>query len=127
MSKTIGIIGGGSWATALLKILQDNDQSICWWMRSKDQINHIINHNKNPNYLSSVSINNNNLSLTDNVNELIQKSEVLLIATPSAFIDDVFKNVNKEQLTNKLIISAVKGIIPQTNQLPAHYFVISSI
>ena len=122
MPKTIGIIGGGSWATALLKILQDNEQSICWWMRSKDQINHIINHNKNPNYLSSVSINNNNLSLTDNVNELIQKSEVLLIATPSAFIDDVFKNVNKDQLTNKLIISAVKGIIPQTNQLPAHYF-----
>ena len=63
MSKTIGIIGGGSWATALVKILQENEQTVYWWMRSKDQINHITEHNKNPKYLSSVSIKQSNLSL----------------------------------------------------------------
>ena len=122
MSYKFGIIGGGSWATALVKILQENNQQINWWMRSEDQIHHISKHNKNPKYLGSVSIKLNNLLLTDNIKELIASSDVLIIATPSAFIHEIFNKIEITDLVNKLIISAVKGIIPQTNQLPAIYF-----
>ncbi len=122
MSYKFGIIGGGSWATALVKILQENNQHINWWMRSVDQTHHISKHNKNPKYLSSVSIKPSNLLLTDNIKELIDSSDVLIIATPSAFIHEIFKKIENKDLVNKLIISAVKGIIPQTNQLPAIYF-----
>ena len=122
MSYKFGIIGGGSWATALVKILQENNQQVNWWMRSIDQIHHISKHNKNPKYLSSVSIKLSNLLLTDNIKELIDSSDVLIIATPSAFIHEIFNKIENTDLVNKLIISAVKGIIPQTNQLPAIYF-----
>ena len=122
MSARIGVIGGGSWATALVKILQESNQTITWWIRSTDHIQHIKDHNKNPKYLSSVSISLVNLSLTDNINKLIYNSDILIVATPSAFIFDVFSDVNKTELHDKIIVSAVKGIIPQTNQLPALYF-----
>lgn len=122
MAEKIGVIGGGSWATALVKILQENNQHINWWLRSEDQIHHIKTHNKNPKYLSSVTISLDHLLLTNNITELVTSSDILIIATPSAFIADIFNQIDKGYLKNKIIISAVKGIIPQTNQLPAFYF-----
>ncbi len=120
--KRIGIIGGGSWATALVKILQESNDSLFWWVRSEEQLQYIIKHKKNPNYLRAVELNLTKLTITNNINELIVNSEVLIIATPSAFIHDTFINITPEQLNNKLIISAVKGIVPQSNQVPSLYF-----
>ena len=118
----IGIIGGGSWATALVKILQESNKSLFWWVRSEEQLQHIKKHKKNPNYLRTVDLNFTNLTITNNLSELISNTEVLIIATPSAFIHDTFIDITPKQLNNKLIISAVKGIIPQFNQVPSFYF-----
>ena len=120
--KIIGIIGGGSWATALIKILQENESELFWWMRDGGQMNYILKHGKNPKYLSSCELLKEKLHITTNLDELIINVDILIIATPSAFVHDIFKKTTSDQLNNKFIITAIKGIIPQTNQLPVNYF-----
>ena len=120
--KRIGVIGGGSWATAIVKMLSNNIDGFTWWMRDDNQREHIIGHNHNPKYLQSVVINNNIVTATTDIKSTINESDILIIATPSAFIDETLAQFSKEDFEGKYIISAVKGIIPQTNEIPADYF-----
>jgi len=120
--KRIGIIGGGSWATAIMKMLSNNSDSFTWWMRDENQKEHVIQYNHNPKYLQSVVINNNIVAATTNLKLTIEENDILIIATPSAFIDETFSEFSKKDFNDKYIISAVKGIIPQTNEIPADYF-----
>ena len=120
--KRTGVIGGGSWATAIVKMLSNNIEGFTWWMRDDNQREHIIGHNHNPKYLQSVVINNNIVTATTDIKSIIKESDILVIATPSAFIDETFSKFSKEDFEGKYIISAVKGIIPQTNEIPADYF-----
>ena len=120
--KRIGIIGGGSWATAIVKMLSNNSDSFTWWMRDENQKEHVIQHNHNPKYLQSVVVNKNVVTVTTDLKFTIEESEVIIIATPSAFIDETLTQFSKKDFNGKYIISAVKGIIPQTNEIPANYF-----
>jgi glycerol-3-phosphate dehydrogenase (NAD(P)+) len=120
--KRTGVIGGGSWATAIVKMLSNNIDGFTWWMRDENQREHIIGHNHNPKYLQSVVINNNIVTATTDIKSTINESDILIIATPSAFIDETLAQFSKEDFKGKYIISAVKGIIPQTNEIPADYF-----
>ena len=120
--KRIGVIGGGSWATAIVKMLSNNIGEFTWWMRDDDQREHIVGHNHNPKYLQSVVINNNIVTATTDIKATINESDILIIATPSAFIDETLSQFSKGNFEGKYIISAVKGIIPQTNEIPADYF-----
>ena len=117
----IGVIGGGSWATAIVKILQEHNH-LNWWLRSKDQQNYITQFKHNPKYLSSAVIDVAKVKLFVNINELIDSSDILIVAIPSEFIHNIFKNIPYKILNGKIIVSAVKGIIPQQNALPAVYF-----
>jgi glycerol-3-phosphate dehydrogenase (NAD(P)+) len=120
--KRTGVIGGGSWATAIVKMLSNNIDGLTWWMRDDNQREHVIRHNHNPKYLQSVVINNNTVTATTDIKLTIEESDILIIATPSAFIDETLKEFSKKDFKGKYIISAVKGIIPQTNEIPADYF-----
>lgn len=120
--KRTGVIGGGSWATAIVKMLSNNIEGFTWWMRDDNQREHIIGHNHNPKYLQSVVINNNIVTATTDIKSIIKESDILIIATPSAFIDETLSAFSKKDFEGKYIISAVKGIIPQTNEIPADYF-----
>jgi glycerol-3-phosphate dehydrogenase (NAD(P)+) len=120
--KRIGVIGGGSWATAIVKMLSNNIDSFTWWMRDENQKEHVVHHNHNPKYLQSVFIDKNIVTVTTDLKFTIQENEVIIIATPSAFIDETLLEFSKKDFTGKHIISAVKGIIPQTNEIPADYF-----
>jgi len=120
--KRIGVIGGGSWATAIVKMLSNNIEGFTWWMRDDSQREHIVGHNHNPKYLQSVVINNNIVAATTDIKSTINESDILIIATPSAFIDETLMQFSKKDFEGKYIISAVKGIIPQTNEIPADYF-----
>ena len=120
--KRTGVIGGGSWATAIVKMLSNNIDGLTWWMRDDNQREHIVGHNHNPKYLQSVVINNNIVTATTDIKSTINESDILIIATPSAFIDETLAQFSKEDFKGKYIISAVKGIIPQTNEIPADYF-----
>lgn len=116
-----GIIGGGSWATALAKILTDNNHSINWWLRNSNTINYIKAHGHNPNYLNAARFNISLLSMSTDIKEVVQGSDVLVIAVPSAFVQSSFAVLSAEDWKGKKVISAVKGILPEKNILLNDY------
>ncbi|HZH87989.1 MAG TPA: NAD(P)H-dependent glycerol-3-phosphate dehydrogenase [Chitinophagaceae bacterium] len=121
MSFKIGILGNGSWATALAKIITDNDHAIKWWMRSEIAVNHLIQKKHNLDYLSSVSFNPKLIEPSKNIKLVIENCNAILIAIPSAYLVEVLDQLPADIFQNKYIISAVKGILPQSHSLLNDY------
>ncbi|OSZ80868.1 glycerol-3-phosphate dehydrogenase [Chitinophagaceae bacterium IBVUCB2] len=118
---TFGIIGSGSWATALAKMLADNKHAINWWIRNNDTINHIQKYSSNPNYLKGATFNTSLLSMSANIKEVVAKSDVLVIAIPSAYAEESLAALTPEDWKDKKIISAIKGLLPEKNILLNYY------
>lgn len=116
-----GIVGNGSWATALVKILTDNNQPVNWWVHSAKAIPYIKSRRHNPSYLSSAYFDVSLLKLSNDVNEVIASSDVVVLAVPSAYIQDVLSQVDKNAFENKKIVSAIKGIVPGPDVLLNEY------
>lgn len=112
-----GVLGSGSWGTALAKILTDNGNTIYWWNRSATAIQHLQTHFHNPQYLSSVEFDVSKLKLTTDAAEVIKHSDCIIIAIPSAYVTSALKNLDKKIFEGKKIISAIKGILPEQNLL----------
>jgi len=112
-----GIIGSGSWATALAKILTDNKHPVNWLVRTDAMADFICRRKHNPNYLSSAVFNTDYLNITTEVIEVTSDSDHLIIATPSAYVMDTLQPLASHAFGDKKIISAVKGILPQKNIL----------
>jgi glycerol-3-phosphate dehydrogenase (NAD(P)+) len=116
---TIAIIGGGSWATALVKILSNNVDKIFWWVRSADTVEFVKKYHHNPNYLSDVEINPEKVLVTNDLASSIKESDIIILAVPSAFLKSTLENlpagkagIKPEELSGKIIFSAIKGIVP---------------
>jgi len=116
-----GVIGSGSWATALAKILTDNGNTIHWWVRNTDTISYMKSRRHNPKYASSAYFNVAQLHLNDDIQKVVANSDILVIAIPSAFAEDVLKQLPSNAFENKKIISAIKGILPTENLLLNEY------
>ncbi len=116
-----GIIGSGSWATALAKILTDNGNTIHWWVRNAATASYIEQRRHNPHYLNSAYFDPKQLHLNNNISEVVAKADALVIAVPSAYIEDALQQLDKNALKGKKVISAIKGILPATNQLLNEY------
>ncbi len=116
-----GIIGSGSWGTALAKILTDNGQSIYWWNRSQDAIDQFKARSHNPQYLTSARFDTAMLQLTTNVHDVISNADVIVIAIPSAYVIEVLEKLPTDILKGKKIVSAIKGILPDQNLLLNDY------
>ena len=116
-----GILGSGSWATALAKILTDSGQNIYWFVRNDDTINHLSQRRHNPHYLSSAYFDINHLQLSSNLNYVIESCDAIVVAIPSAYVHQTVSALNKDAFANKKIISAIKGILPEKNQLLNEY------
>ena len=114
-------MGGGSWATALAKLLTDNGHSIHWWIRNPANIAHISVRHHNPQYLSSVYFDTSLLTLSDNVAGVVAASDCLLLAVPSAYTAEILEPLDKKALEGKKILSAIKGILPEQNLLLNEY------
>ena len=121
-TKNVAVIGGGSWATAIVKILTNNLSKIIWYVRDEDQIQHLKKYNHNPRYLSTVSFDLEQLEISSNLHEVFQKADVIYIVTPSAFLYNMFKDLEIENSEEKILISAVKGMIPEEHDIPSRYF-----
>lgn len=120
-SKKIAVIGGGSWATALVKILSNNITSLNWYMRNEAAASHILKFRHNPNYLQSVEFDLNRINVSTDLIEIIRPADIVIIATPSAFLVELFENFPFELFNDKVVFSAVKGIIPEHHAIPARF------
>ena len=115
------VIGGGSWATAIAKMLCVNLTEISWYMRNEDAIEHLETYKHNPNYLSSVEFDTTKLKLTADINEAVAYADYVIFAIPSAFLDAELEKLTVS-LENKIIFSAIKGIVPETSLIVGEHF-----
>ena len=115
------VIGGGSWATAIAKMLCVNLPEIAWYMRNEEAIEHIKTHHHNPNYLSSVEFKTSQLRLTSDINEAIVYADYIIFAIPSAFLSSELSKLT-ESIKDKVIFSAIKGIVPETSLIVGEHF-----
>src|ERR1035437_6646784 len=121
MKPRVAVIGNGSWATALVKLLCNNLTEVNWFVRKPEDAEYIGKYNHNPRYLSSVEFAPNSLKLFSDLDKCIQSSDIIVLAVPSAFCHDVMKDIPKELLKQKIVFSAIKGIIPQYNLIVGEY------
>ena len=115
----IGMIGSGSWATALVKIFLNNAE-VNWYMVEQDAIEYMKKHHHNPHYLSSVEFDVSKLSLFNDINKMLEETDVVVFAIPSAYFKSAIKNITVD-LSRKMVVSAIKGILPDDNITPAEF------
>ncbi|WP_372754270.1 NAD(P)H-dependent glycerol-3-phosphate dehydrogenase [Labilibaculum sp.] len=115
-SSKIAIVGGGSWATAIAKILMENVASINWYMRNPDTIEQFKQLGHNPRYITSAEFDVRKINFSHNLDEIVQNSDIIILAIPSAFLKNALKNLTVS-IKNKFIVSAIKGIVPDENMI----------
>ncbi len=115
------VFGGGSWATAIVKMLCENLDEVGWYMRSVYATEHIKKQQHNPNYLSSVEFNVSKLKLSNDINELVEYADYLVFVIPSAFLHTELQNLTAS-LKGKVIVSAIKGIVPESSLIVGDHF-----
>jgi glycerol-3-phosphate dehydrogenase (NAD(P)+) len=115
------VIGGGSWATAIAKMLCVNLPEIAWYMRNEEAINHIKKFKHNPNYLTGVEFDLQKLQLSTDINEAIAYADYVIFAIPSAFLSKELEKMTVP-LKDKIIFSAIKGIVPETSLIVGEHF-----
>jgi len=115
------VFGGGSWATAIVKMLSENLDEIGWYMRSEQAIEHIKEHGHNPNYLSSVEFRLEQLKLTNDINQAVEDADYLVFVIPSAFLQQELQKLTAS-LEDKVVFSAIKGIVPETSLIVGDHF-----
>ncbi|MBA3971131.1 MAG: NAD(P)H-dependent glycerol-3-phosphate dehydrogenase [Bacteroidetes bacterium] len=109
----IAVIGGGSWATAIVKMLCNNASQVHWWVRSEEVVKHIKTYKHNPNYLTSVEFDVSKLLVSTDIKNVIKDCDMIIMAVPSAFLKEALKDLAEEDFKNKNVFSAIKGIVPE--------------
>ncbi|WP_426059215.1 NAD(P)H-dependent glycerol-3-phosphate dehydrogenase [Hymenobacter sp. B1770] len=119
--EKIAMLGGGSWATALTKILSENGARVDWWLRSKDDVQHLLRTRHNPRYLSAVQFDLHRVFPSTDLEDAVEEADWLVLAVPAAFVQPVLDKLDRDALKHKRVISAIKGMIPGKNQLVTDY------
>jgi len=115
------VFGGGSWATAIVKMLCENLNEVGWYMRSTTALEHIKKHKHNPNYLSSVEFDISKLKLSNDINEMAEYADYLIFVIPSAFLHKELEKLTVS-IKDKIIFSAIKGIVPESSLIVGEHF-----
>lgn len=118
----IAVMGGGSWATALAKLLLQNCETILWYMRRDDRIADFKRLRHNPAYLSGVELDIERIEFSSDINEVCTKADTLLLVMPSPYFKSHLEQINVD-ISGKFIVSAVKGIVPDENMIISEYMV----
>ena len=119
------VVGHGSWATALVKILTMNELSICWYVRNAEVMESLQSEGRNCRYLSDVDFDMSRIRLSNDVNATVAEAEILFLVTPAAYLKDYLSDL-QVSLKEKMVVSAIKGILPDekmfvTDYLKQHY------
>ncbi|NJK85246.1 MAG: NAD(P)H-dependent glycerol-3-phosphate dehydrogenase [Bacteroidales bacterium] len=117
----VAVLGSGSWATAIVKLLQNNLDHMHWYIRNTETIDFIKKYHHNPRYLSSVEFDTKRITFHSSINEIIEQANLLIFAIPSPFLRDALAEYNGG-FNNKIIVSAIKGILPNLNLTVAEFF-----
>jgi glycerol-3-phosphate dehydrogenase (NAD(P)+) len=117
----IAVIGGGSWATALVKILSENNVQVHWWLRHSEDVKHLLAYRHNPRYLSGISFNMEYVHPSTDLQEVVKPSAWIILAVPAAFVEEALAQLHPEDLAGKTLVSAIKGMIPKQNILITDY------
>lgn len=118
---TIAVLGGGSWATALAKLVADNRKPFVWYMRSQERIDDFRRGGRNPMYLTDVSFDTSQIDFRTDINEACERADTLIVAFPSPYLKWHTDRLHTD-ISGKNIASAVKGIVPDDNQIVTDYF-----
>ncbi len=123
MSIKIAVIGSGSWATAMIKMLTDNQQEkqINWWVRRQEDLEYIETYHHNPSYLSAVEIKLDKIDLFQEVKEVFENSDIIILNTPAAYLEDALKDLTPTDFQDKLVVSAIKGIVPSIKMIVGEF------
>ncbi len=121
--QKVGIIGSGSWATAMIKMLGDNtvDKEVFWWIRRAEDLEYIKTYGHNPNYLSAIALQVKPENLLLDAKAVIAKSDVVVLNTPSAYLKMALQHITASDFDGKIVVSAIKGIIPEDNLIVGEY------
>ncbi len=117
----ISVIGGGSWATALVKILSENNVKIQWWLKNANDVHHIKEFGNNPRYLSNIQINLKKVKVYTDLKKVLENTSVAILAVPAAFVEESLSVLKPADLHDKILVSAVKGMIPGENILVTEF------
>lgn len=120
-ASRIAVIGAGSWGTALVKLLSANAAKVGWWVRRRESIEHIGKYGHNPDYISAAQFDVDRLAMDSDIHAVVAAADTLVIAVPSAFIQATLDLLASDELKGKTVFSAVKGIVPETNQIVGEY------
>ncbi len=118
----IVILGGGSWATALAKVLLEKEDSIHWYMRNAGHIEHLREHGRNPSYLSAISFDTGRISFHQDIGQALEQGRNLLFAIPAAFLLSSLEGIEAGSFRDKRVYSAIKGIVPGENRIIGEFF-----
>lgn len=116
----VAILGGGSWPTALAKIVMNNVDQINWYIRRQDQIDEFVRQGRNPDYLTTIRFDVSRINFTSDINEVVRTSDILILAIPSPFLKQHLKKL-RLSLRRKIIVSAIKGMVPDENMVVTEY------
>lgn len=116
-AQRIAVIGAGSWGTALVKLLSANAPRVGWWVRRAETIAHITKYGHNPDYISAAQFEVDRLAMDTDIHAVVREADVLVIAVPSAFLKATLDQLDPAELQGRILFSAVKGIVPETNQI----------
>ncbi len=109
----IAVLGSGSWATAIVKMLTENMEQVAWYVRSSYTMEHLKLHRHNPKYLQQVLFNLDQIKISTDINKIVEQADTIVIAIPSAFVKAELDKITVN-LKDKIVFSAVKGIVPET-------------
>ncbi|WP_172798139.1 NAD(P)H-dependent glycerol-3-phosphate dehydrogenase [Pontibacter akesuensis] len=115
--EKVAVLGGGSWATALVKILSENKAEVNWWMRNRNDVQHLKEYRHNPRYLSQVSFDLKYVLPSDDIKAVVAASDWVILAVPAAFVQLALADLPEDAFHGKVLISAIKGMIPKENIL----------
>jgi glycerol-3-phosphate dehydrogenase (NAD(P)+) len=117
----IGVFGGGSWATAIVKMLCENLPEVGWYMRNEAAVEYIKKNDHNPNYLSSAEFDTDQLVLSSTIDEIVNYADILIFSIPSAFLHSELAKI-KSDFSHKIVFSAIKGIVPESGLIVGEHF-----
>ena len=119
--ERIAVIGGGSWATAIVKILSENKSEVHWWMRNKHDVQHLIDYKHNPRYLSGVQFDLDYVKPSSDLAAVVAVADWVILAVPAAFVQEALSGLPANALQGKSVVSAIKGMVPEQNVLITDY------